>query len=96
MPFISLLHSALHLILHFTALLHPIYALASSLLLLCGWAVQVGFWAQCDLVANLENATPDTCYQSYIQINPNGGYLEGINIGLTNAKLAFGIIALIL
>lgn len=96
MPFLTILHTALDLFLYFVAMLNPVYALIGSVVFLCGWAVQVGFWAQCDLPAGLENATPGTCYQSHVQKDPKGGDLQGISTGLNNAKVAFGFMVLVL
>ncbi|KAL8707121.1 MAG: hypothetical protein Q9220_007798 [cf. Caloplaca sp. 1 TL-2023] len=94
-PFLSVLHATFDLIAICTQRLHMVYTLTASALFLCGWAVQVGFWTQCDIPENLD--TTDMCMQSFIQRDPRGGYdLLGINEGLATSKVAFGFIVLFL
>ncbi len=96
MPFLGILHASLDLGLYVSSLLHPVYALTGSLMFLAGWSVQAGFWAQCDLTSNRETATQGQCYQSYIQTQPKNGDLVGISTTLTNAKVGFGFLLLIM
>ena len=96
MPFLGILHAALDLGLYISNLLHPVYALTGSLIFLVGWGVQAGFWTQCDLTSSLETAPPGQCYQSYIQKQPTNGNLVGISTGLTDAKVGFGFLVLIM
>lgn len=72
-------------------LLNPVYALIGSLIFFIGWAVQVGFWTQCDITVNMEvNGGRDTCYQFWIEKDANNGDLVGVPVTLANAKVAFG------
>jgi len=96
MPLLTILQSATDLILHFTIGLNQIYALTVSLIFLCGWAIQVGFWAGCDISANWYESAEGTCYQSNLQQTGRGGGLVGISDSLGNAKDAFGILLLVL
>ncbi|KAL8917128.1 MAG: hypothetical protein Q9208_008134 [Pyrenodesmia sp. 3 TL-2023] len=94
-PFLSVFHATFDLMAFSIGRLHPRYALAASTLFLCGWAVQLGFWTQCDLPENLDTAT--TCMQTYIRRNPRGGPdLLGISEGLARSKVAFGFLVLVL
>lgn len=96
MPFFSILHATLDLGLYIGGRLPSIYALAGSLVLLCGWGVQVGFWTQCDVQASRETGAPGQCYQFYIQQDPKNGKLVGVSESLANAKVGFGWLVLIM
>ena len=96
MPFLSILHAGLDLGLYASGHLHPIYALTGSLICLCGWGVQAGFWTQCDLPSNLETAAEGQCYQSYVQKGPKNGDLVDVPTSLANAKVAFGFLVLVM
>ena len=95
MPFLTIIHAVVDFVAYFITALNPVYALTVSIFLLCGWSIQAGFWAQCDLPDNLETAS-NTCYQSYIQRTTKGSDLEGVSTGLAQAKVAFGFIVLIM
>ncbi|KAL8739630.1 MAG: hypothetical protein Q9184_008580, partial [Pyrenodesmia sp. 2 TL-2023] len=95
LPFLSAFHATFDLMAFSIDHLHPRYALTASALFLGGWAVQLGFWTQCDLPENLDTAT--TCMQTYIQRNPRGGPdLLGISEGLARSKVALGFVAVLL
>ena len=97
MPFLTLLHASLDLVLHFLALLNPLYALTGSLAFLTGWAVQLGFWTQCDITSNMNvNGGRGTCYQFFVEKTRDNGDLVGVPVGLANAKVAFGYMLLVL
>lgn len=95
MPLLTMLHVATDLTLTVLGLLHPIYALAGSVTLVCGWAVQVGFWTECDLPANLENSA-GSCYQSQLQKDSRTGDPTGVSTALANAKVAFAFLTFFL
>ena len=93
LPLLGAFHAIVDLTLHVLGLLQPTYALIGSLLFLCGWATQVGFWTQCDLTSSLETSGSETCYQMYVEDLGGNGVLPS---GLAGAKVAFGWIVVIL
>jgi hypothetical protein len=96
MPLLTIFQSATDLILYFTVGLNQIYALTVAVIFLCGWAIQIGFWANCDISGNWFESAEGNCYQSNLQQYSDGDALLGIANGLGNAKVAFGISFLIL
>lgn len=90
-PVLTIIHAALDLILYLMALLHPVYALIGSVIFVCGWAIQVAFWAQCDIPASLEIGTSYPRYQDNIQRDGKGS-LVGISATLAQAKVAFAFV----
>lgn len=97
MPVLTILQSAADLILFFTIGLNPVFALTVSILFLCGWAVQVSFWADCDISGSWTLSAYGTCYQSNLQPVPPGGFaVVGVTTGLGNTKVAFGFFLLVL
>lgn len=93
LPLLGTFHALVDLTLHVLGLLQPIYALVGSLLFLCGWSTQVGFWTQCDLTSSLETNGYGECYQFYVKDHEDDGVLSS---GLANAKVAFGWIIVVM
>lgn len=90
MPLLSFLHAVVDLTLYLMARLQPLYALMGAIVFVCGWGVQVGYWAQCDLLDHL-HISGVGCYQSSIMTDSHGA-LAGVPTELANAKVAFGFI----
>ena len=96
-PSLSLAQASLDGVLFFYARLNPIRTLTLSVLLSAGWVIQILFWCHCDYNAS----DPNTCYQFHIlgaagSDTSGGGGLVGVSDGVTAAKLAFGLVVLIL
>ena len=99
MPAINLPLALLDLILFWKMRLRPAYALTEAILLLCGWAVQVAIWTQCELPAGIGYLGEQSCYQQRLSGSATGDYNgepEGIPMGLTHAKATFGYLCLML
>ena len=54
MPLLTIIHMIIDLALHLFVALNPLWALVGSVPFTVGWAVQVGFWTQCDIASALE------------------------------------------
>ena len=97
MPLLSLLYSTIDCALYFSGRLHTTHALVGSTIFVVGWAVQVGFWTQCDLTTMMEvNGPLDVCYQFYIEKDSSNGEMVGVSNALANAKVAFAYLVLFL
>lgn len=93
-PFLSFTYAIVDPVLFFFAQLNPICTLTFSLVLFVGWIIQLSFWCHCDY-----SPDSDLCYQFYVVENPMSemtGSLNGVSDEITAAKVAVGIIMLVL
>ncbi len=93
-PILSFTHATIDAVLFFFAQLNPICTLTFSLVLFVGWIVQLSFWCHCDY-----SPDSDLCYQFYVVENPMSemtGSLDGVSDEITAAKVAVGMIMLVL
>lgn len=90
-PFLTIIHAILNIALYLMSVLQPFHALVGAVCYLCGWAIQVGFWTQCDLPDNLETGG-SLCYQTLLSSKG----LKEVTPGLGTAKVALGFVLLFL
>ena len=93
-PFLTLVHGLIDTFCFALGSLYPMYALVVSATFLIGWIVQISFWFQCDYFPDYTK-----CYQFYVvgrSDSQSAGSLVGVSDGVTAAKVALGMVLLVL
>ena len=82
LPFLTIIWAAASLGLTLAKVLAPIAALASSVVLFCGWIPQIGIWLYCEVGApNVNEHVPNWCPTSPIN-TAKDSYNVAYNVGL--------------
>lgn len=69
-------------------------ALIVSIIFLCGWTIQVAYWADCDVSGNWYEAGDGSCYQA--NLKQRNGDPVGLSTALGNAKVVLSVLLLVL
>jgi hypothetical protein len=88
MPFISIIHSPVHLAIFCLSTLNPVYTLAVSVILFAGWLTQTSIWLSCTMPPDAQGI--GLCFQSKLVSDVNSGKPLFVNEHIHNALLSFG------
>ena len=105
MPFLSVLHAFIDLLLRCLSMFSPIYALIASVVFICGWLTQWSIWVNCE--ASTLGLEYGNCPQKRLQyLDRNEGQQRkrdsykgpppvGIDGAKSDARIAFGFLVIV-